>query len=38
MMIKGRVLDGAPSFNNAEWRLQAVAGSARWFPEFTPVD
>ena len=38
MKLMGHAFDGDQSFYFADWRLRITAGSARWFPEFTPVN
>ena len=38
MKIMGNAFNGAKEFYYTDWQLQYTAGSARWFPEFTPVN
>ena len=38
MRILGNAFNGAREFYYTDWELSYTAGSARWFPEFTPVD
>ena len=34
----GNAFYGAKEFYYTDWQLQYTAGSARWFPQFTPVN
>ncbi len=34
----GNAFNGAKEFYYTDWQLQYTAVSARWFPEFTPVN
>ena len=38
MRILGNAFNGAREFYYTDWKLSYTAGSARWFPEFTPVN
>ena len=34
----GKAFDGDQAYYFADWRLRITTGSARWFPEFTPMN
>ena len=38
MRILGNAFNGTREFYYTDWELSYTAGSARWFPEFTPVN
>ena len=38
MRIMGNAFNGAKEFYHTDWQLHYTAGSARCFPEFTPVN
>ena len=38
MHFDGQIFDGSPSLYYSDMHLQLLAGSAQWFPEFTPTD
>ena len=38
MRFDGQIFDGARSLYYSDWHLHILTGSARWFPEFTPID
>ena len=38
MRISGNAFNGATEFYYTDWELSYTAGSARWFPVFTPVN
>ena len=38
MRILGNAFNGGMEFYYTDWELSYTAGSARWFPEFTPVN
>ena len=38
MHFDGHIFDGSRSLYYSHMHLQLLAGSAQWFPEFTPTD
>ena len=38
MSFMGNAFNGAKEFYYTDWHLHYTASSARWFPEFTPVN